>query len=104
MLNKKYRNFLIVFIIVIIINLLIKNLSLSLICSCIFLFSALRYVLKLSKSNRESSYDNNQSYIICMIVLGLSIVWLIINFIMIALVSAIIKIIKELIIWILTFI
>lgn len=101
--DKKYKNFLLIFIIVIIINLLIKNLSLSLICSCIFLFVSLRNVLKMSADNKKSSSNSRESYIICLIILCLSIIWLIINFLMIAVVSALIKILKELIIWILTF-
>lgn len=101
MLKKDEKNFLIIFIAVIIVNLFMNNLTLSLISSCIFLFLSLKRFLNCKKNNLN--YDKNYS-IVYLIILIICIIWLIINLFMMAMVSVGVKIIKELIKWAMTLI
>ena len=99
--KKNYVHFLIAFIIVLLVNLIIKNMFLDFICAAIFLVISLRSILKLSNKEIEVNREiRRQGLIYNGIVFAISIVWLLFSIIMLLVVGALIQVIKGIILWI----
>lgn len=98
--NKKYAHFLAAFIVVIFLNLLIKSLILSFICASLFLIISLKRVVQFS--NKNAKIDNEirrQALIFNGAVFIISILWFIFNIVAFLVVTALLQVIKGLIIW-----
>ncbi len=103
--NIKSSRLLIVFIIVALFNLLVHNLLISFICSSVFLILSLKHIIQFSNRNIEMNSElKRQALIYNGIIFIISIFWFLAVIIMFLAVSALLSIIKGLVIWILSYI